>query len=309
MISYSIIIPHKNSAEELQYCLGSIPAREDVQVIVVDDNSDPEKVDFNHFPQWKGTHYEWYLTKEGKGAGYARNVGLEYAKGKWVMFADADDFFLPSIGEIWNEEKETEADMVVFRPTAVLMRDRVTESKRVDIYKELVDRFLETQDETELRIRWFPVWSKLYKRNVIMDHGIRFEELRYSNDNMFSVQFGVVADKIVLRDKTFYCVTESDHSLTSHFLKKPGELQIRTDTFFRVQRVLFDHGYPVDEKFVYFYLRMLFAEDKDAFFKYFERAQGIGFGKIGLIKELFLVNKPASRIKRSMYVFLKTAFR
>ncbi len=43
-ISYSIIIPHKNSAKLLQYCLDSIPIRDDVQVIVVDDNSEPEKV-------------------------------------------------------------------------------------------------------------------------------------------------------------------------------------------------------------------------------------------------------------------------
>ena len=44
-INYSIIIPHKNSASLLQYCLNSIPIRDDVQVIVVDDNSDADKVD------------------------------------------------------------------------------------------------------------------------------------------------------------------------------------------------------------------------------------------------------------------------
>ena len=309
MISYSIIIPHKNSAEELQYCLESIPVREDVQVIVVDDNSDPQKVDFSHFPQWKGMHFELYLTKEGRGAGYARNVGLEYAIGKWVIFADADDFFLPSFSEILDEEKETEADMVVFRPTAVLLPDRITESKRVDIYKEFVDRYLETQDETELRIRWFPVWSKIYKRNVIMDQGLRFEELHYSNDNMFSAQFGVVADKIILRDKSFYCVTESGHSLTSYFMKKPGEMQMRADTFFRVQQVLVDNGYPVDEKYAYFYLRMLFSGDKVLFFKYFDQMREMGYGRMRMIRELFKVNKSASRYKRSVYVFLKTAFR
>lgn len=309
MIRYTVIIPHKNSAEALQYCLDSIPAREDVQVIVVDDNSNTEKVDFDHFPQWKGLHYEWYLTKEGKGAGYVRNVGLKYAKGEWVLFADADDFFLPCFSEILDEEKDTDADLVVFRPKAVLLSDRTTESKRADIYKEFVDRFIKTQDETELRCRWFPVWSKLYRRSTIMDHGIRFEEQRYSNDNMFSAQFGVVADKIVLHDKTFYCVTESDHSLTSCFMKKPGELQMRTDTFFRVQQFLAGHGYPVDEKYVFFYLRMLFSEDSDAFFKNFARMEEIDFGRVRLIRELFKVNKPASRLKRSVYVFLKTAFR
>ena len=39
MINYSIIIPHKNIPNLLQRCLDSIPNREDVQIIVVDDNS------------------------------------------------------------------------------------------------------------------------------------------------------------------------------------------------------------------------------------------------------------------------------
>lgn len=89
MINYTIIIPHKNTPDLLAYCLSTIPMQDDVQVIVVDDNSYPQKVDFGNFPQWGGRNYEYYLTKEGKGAGYARNVGLERAKGKWVLFVNA----------------------------------------------------------------------------------------------------------------------------------------------------------------------------------------------------------------------------
>ena len=51
--NYSIIIPHKNIPELLQRCLDSIPKREDIQIIVVDDNSDTNKVDFNSFLMWK----------------------------------------------------------------------------------------------------------------------------------------------------------------------------------------------------------------------------------------------------------------
>ena len=41
--NYSFIIPHKNCPDLLQRCVDSIPERDDVQVIVVDDNSDNEK--------------------------------------------------------------------------------------------------------------------------------------------------------------------------------------------------------------------------------------------------------------------------
>ena len=42
MIKYSIIIPHHNIPKLLRRCLKTIPWRQDVQVIVVDNGSDEE---------------------------------------------------------------------------------------------------------------------------------------------------------------------------------------------------------------------------------------------------------------------------
>jgi len=39
-IIYSIIIPHKNIPELLIRCIESIPSKNDIEIIVVDDNSD-----------------------------------------------------------------------------------------------------------------------------------------------------------------------------------------------------------------------------------------------------------------------------
>lgn len=93
MVNYSIIIPHKNIPDLLQRCLDSISPREDVQVIVVDDNSDLLIVDFEHFPGIDRDDVELIFPKDGKGAGYTRNVGLDHAVGKWLLFVDADDFY------------------------------------------------------------------------------------------------------------------------------------------------------------------------------------------------------------------------
>lgn len=92
-IVYSIIIPHKNIPDLLRRCLDSIPQRPDIQIIVVDDNSCSDKVDFAHFPGREREGVEIVYTREGLGAGYARNVGLRHAKGRWLLFADADDYF------------------------------------------------------------------------------------------------------------------------------------------------------------------------------------------------------------------------
>ena len=58
IINYSIIIPHKNSTKLLQRCIDTIPYRKDIQVIIVDDNSDCNIVDFDYFPGLNEKHIE-----------------------------------------------------------------------------------------------------------------------------------------------------------------------------------------------------------------------------------------------------------
>ena len=230
-INYSIIIPHKNSTELLQYCLNSIPVRDDVQVIVVDDNSDANKVDFINFPKWKGKNYEYYLTKEGKGAGYARNVGLEHAKGKWIIFADADDHFLPSFDNILNENLTSNADITFYRPQAVMLNDHNMRSNRADGYNYLIDETIKTNNTCLISLMWMSPCSKIIRRDIIND--IKFEEIRYSNDNVFSVTVACNATKIEVKEEAFYMITQGDNSLTSNFLQKEGELECRTGAILR----------------------------------------------------------------------------
>ena len=230
-INYSIIIPHKNSTELLQYCLNSIPIRDDVQVIVVDDNSDTDKVDFSNFPTWKGKNYEYYLTKEGKGAGYARNVGLEHAKGKWVIFSDADDYFLPSFDSILNENQTSNADITFYRPQAVILNDHNLHSNRADGYNYLIDETIKTNNTCLISLMWMSPWSKIIRRDIV--NGIKFEEIRYSNDNVFSVTIACNATNIEVKEESFYMITQSDNSLTSNFLQKEGELECRTGAMLR----------------------------------------------------------------------------
>lgn len=230
-INYSIIIPHKNSVELLQYCLDTIPIRDDVEVIVVDDNSDADKVDFNNFPKWRGKNYEYYLTKEGKGAGYARNVGLEHANGKWVIFSDADDYFLPSFDNILNENQTSNADITFYRPQAVMLNDHNMRSNRADGYNYLIDETIKTNNTCLISLMWMSPCSKIIRRDIV--NGIKFEEIRYSNDNVFSVTIACNATNIEVKEDSFYMITQSDNSLTSNFLQKEGELECRTGAMLR----------------------------------------------------------------------------
>ncbi|NCU28638.1 MAG: glycosyltransferase family 2 protein, partial [Candidatus Moranbacteria bacterium] len=88
----SIIIPHWQNASDLERLLASIPTKKGYEIIVVDDYSDD-----NCFKKVVELHesYNFTLLKNNgkKSAGTCRNIGLSHATGKWILFADADDFF------------------------------------------------------------------------------------------------------------------------------------------------------------------------------------------------------------------------
>lgn len=90
MYNFSIIIPHKNLLDLLIRCLESIPKRNDIQVIVVDDNSVNQTAIQNEISKIEDIKIDFVACSKSKGAGGARNVGLQMALGSYLLFADAD---------------------------------------------------------------------------------------------------------------------------------------------------------------------------------------------------------------------------
>lgn len=221
MYSYTVIIPHKNSPKFLQRLLDSIPRRDDLQIIVVDDNSDPEKVDYNNFPSLNDTHVELYFDKTSKGAGHARNVGLEHAKGKWLVFADADDYFYPNAFDIIDNKLDgNDYDIVYFYcdsrdgETNELIKDRVP----------MIKRGIDTKNWDILRYESYVPWGKIINHDVVCKNKLKFDEVEVCNDIMFATRLGYVSRKIDVIDQALYCCTWTKNSLVS----APSISRIRT---------------------------------------------------------------------------------
>ena len=225
---FSIIIPHKNIPVLLQRCLDSIPLREDTQVIVVDDNSDPEIVDFGNFPGKERPDTTLIFTKEGKGAGYARNVGMDQAVGKWLIFMDADDFFSNAYNQILDEHKNDEEDILFCDNEAVMSDDIIVKAERDSYAREAIHGLLANQDDDSyLRYNFHALWGKIIRREMLIHHSIRFHEVRWSNDEYFSCLIGCHAEKTRLVPKVLYVLTQRSESLTSHYLQSTEEFIIR----------------------------------------------------------------------------------
>ena len=243
MINYSIIIPHKDIPDLLQRCQDSIPVRDDVEVIVVDDNSDPEKVEFDRFPQWAGKNYHCFLTKEGRGAGYARNVGLEHATGRWVIFADADDFFTEDFGSLLDEMADAEEDIVFFDYINVLSQDITQQVEDRVWYKKMIAAYREGSiTDASFRVGFVVPWCRLVRKELVESNHIRFSETRWSNDVYFSAQVNGLAKSIKVSEKTGYVFTNRRGSLSYDVCATAKELKTRLQEGWRAERFYAQHG-------------------------------------------------------------------
>ena len=200
MINYSIIIPHKDCPELLNRCLDSIPKREDIQIIVVDDNSESDKK-----PVVNRKDVEVVLLdgEHAKGAGRARNIGLDKARGKWLLFADADDCYTDYLPKLLDRFANDNTTDIVY-----LNAYRFDDSGNVFPLK--IERFIRNYAEgkkyaeQDLRYGFWTPWSKMVKREVVVKNKIRFEEVPIGNDVMFVLKVSMFSNTTSIEEEMVY---------------------------------------------------------------------------------------------------------
>lgn len=209
--TFSIIIPHKNSPELLKRCINSIPERDDLQIVIVDDNSDEKIVDFSNFPGSERKNVKTIFNKQSLGAGHARNLALQLASGKWLLFADADDYYI-NLNTLLDKYAEiNDTDIVYFN-----CKGESDTTNRCTKYNQIIDEYISnrTIGEKKIRFNWWTPWNKMINRHLIDIHNLKFEEVKSGNDAKFCLLAGYFANKIIVDPDFFYISTIQSNSIT-----------------------------------------------------------------------------------------------
>lgn len=115
MVEFSVIIPVYNSEKFLKECLESVINQtfKDFEVICINDGSTDRSKDILEEYADNDNRIKVY-SQENKGAGAARNHGMELAEGKYIIFLDSDDILSQNaLSSVWEFfEKHYEIDVV-----------------------------------------------------------------------------------------------------------------------------------------------------------------------------------------------------
>lgn len=207
LITYSFIIPHHNNPVLLNRCLSSIPQRDDIQIVVVDDNSMEDKK-----PNIcrEGVDVLYIDSAHTKGAGHARNVGLSKAIGKWLLFADCDDCFADRFLDVLDKYKDEDLDVVYYN--FFVLDDKMQcllPDKKIQCVLDEYDGSACLLDFIKYQNN--PPWSKMLLRIFVEQNNIFFEEVPNGNDVLFSLRVAVKSCKIaVISERLYYYMVNSN---------------------------------------------------------------------------------------------------
>lgn len=211
---FSVIVPcWRGAIKYLPKLFDSIPEKDEIEIIVVDNSKDPVKREEIDSPR----KIILLHSAPERHAGGSRNDGIATANGRWLLFADADDYYSPDAFDIYYSMFDTDAE-IVYTGMGGVYEDTGKPSGRGDNYARKVHQYCEGEtDEYSLRLGFPSPCCKMVSHELVDRHHIKYDEIRAGNDMFFSLQSGYYAKKITAVDRVTYIATVNEGSLTKRF--------------------------------------------------------------------------------------------
>ena len=209
-IEVSVIMPVYNSGACLRETIDTLlnQTLRNIELICVDDGSEDNSVELIE-TFLKTDDRIRFLRKEHEGAGAARNAGLKEASGEYVIFLDSDDLFDPLLLEkTYKKGKKTEADIVLFGAKRYDNRTGETVDAPRYLWRKLIPEkevfSREDMDGKLFDLTGTVPWTKLFRRQFILEQNLKFQNLPNSNDVFFvlvamaeAVRISIVREDLV----------------------------------------------------------------------------------------------------------------
>ena len=210
-VQVSVIIPVYNCEAFIEKCIRSVMEQTftEFEAIIINDGSTDRSWDILS-ELVVGDERFFLVDQENKGVGAARNLGIELAKGKYLLFIDGDDYIGENyVKNLYNAAESNQAQMVIcgFR--------YIDEKGKIE--KEVIPGNYIRYKKEECIFQVSVVWAHLYLRQFWEKYRIRFENEERGEDMPVSLFFSVMCDKIVILAEAEYYYVQHQCSAMHNF--------------------------------------------------------------------------------------------
>ena len=193
-MKFSIIIPVYNVEKYIDRCLKSIVEQnyKNYEVIIVNDGTKDNSVEIIEKYTKKNDNFKLY-NKENGGLSDARNYGLKYVTGDYLLFIDSDDYINKDLlNELNNLLQEKEYDLVKFKIRLVDDNGNfIRNEKGLETSKEISLNDIFSEEFCE------PAWTYCYNVNFWKINDFKYIKGKIHED------FGLTPE-IIMRARSFY---------------------------------------------------------------------------------------------------------
>lgn len=213
----SIIVPVYNAEKYLATCIDSVLSQsfKDFELLLVDDGScDSSGLICDSFASKDNRIRAFHISNGGPSK--ARNYGLDRASGKYVLFADADDWIDKQTLDIIANENTVDLLFFGFKQVKNSSSEKCQIPRSPLQISTNLENTLEMLFTDENQCFGF-TWNKFFRREILETFKVRFrEELRYKEDEIFTLQYCKHISSIYLSKECPYNYRLLDDSLSHH---------------------------------------------------------------------------------------------
>ena len=203
----SIVVPVYNVETYLRHCLDSLVGQtmKDIEIICVDDGSTDASPSIQQEYAARDARII-ILSQPNAGQGAARNRALEIARAPYIMFCDSDDWYEPTMCEHMLAAIQSAPGVDYAACATHLHYEHGEDLSRSDAkYYKLKHRGLVELNDAALLSTDVSVCNKIFRREIIASHGIRFPEGIYYEDTAFYHLYALCSERAVyLPQKKLY---------------------------------------------------------------------------------------------------------
>lgn len=200
----SIIIPVFNAELFIDSCIESLLKQtySDFEIIIVDDGSSDASLNIIDSYQLRDKRII-PIHKPGGGVSSARNLGLRIARGEFICFIDADDIVYNDYLDRLISPMVEGIDLVVGGYESDSIKYSVDEHSIMILSKD--DSIKQMYRPSPYRYQGY-IWDKMFRRSIIEDNHIRFDEdISFNEDRLFITRYiAAQSGKTVLDNTPIY---------------------------------------------------------------------------------------------------------